>query len=174
VHRLSIEQSVAHWVDCGKTAGKQRGAYGVRGGTSARGATMGTTMLKAEIIPAVLALLAAFSAAIGSVIRQSSAHSITEGEVGHLTLFSMLVRNRRWWLGGLGDVASYVLIAIALDYGSVMLITCLQVTVLLFAMPIYARVTGHSITRTEWVWALVLAAALGLLIKVGDPTAGDK
>jgi hypothetical protein len=133
---------------------------------------MGSTVLKAEIIPAVLALLAALCAAIGSVIRQSSAHSITEGEVGHLTLFSMLVRNRRWWMGGLGDVASYILIAIALYHGSVMLVTCLQVTVLLFAMPIYARVSGHSITRSEWVWATVLAATLALLIKVGDPTVG--
>src|SRR6185437_16481104 len=88
------------------------------------------------------------------------------------TLFSMLVRNRRWWLGGLGDVASYIFIAIALNHGSVMLVTCLQVTVLLFAMPIYARATGHPITRSEWVWAVVLAAALALLIKVGDPTAG--
>ncbi|OBF85323.1 hypothetical protein A5791_02075 [Mycobacterium sp. 852002-51163_SCH5372311] len=131
-------------------------------------------MLKQEIIPGILALLAALSAAIGSVVRQRSAHTVTEGEVGHLTLFSMLVRNRRWWMGGLGDVASYIFIAIALDYGSVMLVTCLQVTVLLFAMPIYARVTNHPITRSEWVWAVVLAAALALLIKVGDPTAGEK
>jgi hypothetical protein len=108
------------------------------------------------------------------VVRQRSAHSITEGEVGHLTLFSMLVRNRNWWLGGLGDVASYILIAVALDYGAIMLVSCLQVTVLLFAMPIYARVSGHRITRSEWVWAVILAAGLALLIKVGDPTAGEK
>jgi hypothetical protein len=128
--------------------------------------------LKLEVIPAILALLAALSAAIGSVVRQRSAHSVTEEEVGHLALFSMLVRNRRWWLGGLGDVASYIFIAIALNHGSVMLVTCLQVTLLLFAMPIYARATGHRITRSEWVWAVVLATALALLIKVGDPTAG--
>jgi hypothetical protein len=130
-------------------------------------------MLKEEIIPAILALLAALCAAIGSVVRQRSAHAIAEGEVGHLTLFSMLVRNRRWWLGGLGDVASYLFIAMALSHGSVMLVTCLQVTVLLFAMPIYARVAHHPITRSEWVWAVVLVAALALLIKVGDPTPGE-
>ncbi|OBF84983.1 hypothetical protein A5791_23470 [Mycobacterium sp. 852002-51163_SCH5372311] len=130
-------------------------------------------MLKAEIIPAILALLGALSAAIGIVIRQRSAHSVTEGEVGHLTLFSMLVRNRRWWLGGIGDIASNIFIAVALYRGSVMLVTCLQVTVLLFALPIYAKVSGHRITRSEWVWAVVLAAALALLIVVGDPTAGE-
>ena len=126
-------------------------------------------MLKAEVIPAIFALCAAFSAAVGSVIRQRSAQHITEGEVGHLKLFSMLVRNRQWWLGGLGDIASYIFLAIALDHGSVMLVTSLQVTVLLFAMPIYAQVTKHRITNFEWMWAVVLATALAVVIAVGHP-----
>jgi drug/metabolite transporter (DMT)-like permease len=33
-------------------------------------------------------------------------------------------------------------------------------------------VTRHRITGREWIWALVLAAALALVITVGDPTAG--
>lgn len=128
-------------------------------------------MANAEIA-GLLALCAALAAAIGSVIRQRIAQRITDGQVGHLTLFGMLVRDGRWWAGGIGDVASYCLLAAALDRGSVMLVTALQVTVLLFALPIYARVSRQRISRREWIWAVVLAAALALVIKVGDPSAG--
>ncbi|GAB7142704.1 DMT family transporter [Mycobacterium riyadhense] len=123
-------------------------------------------------IAAILALCAALAAAIGNVIRQRSAQEVTDGPVGHLTLFGMLVRNTRWWLGGVGDVASYCLLAAALDRGSVMLVTALQVTVLLFALPIYARLASHRITRREWMWAVLLVGALATVITSGDPTAG--
>jgi hypothetical protein len=123
-------------------------------------------------LAAILALCAAFSAAIGNVIRQRSAQEVTEKEVGHLTLFGMLLRDKRWWLGGLGDIGSYVLLAQALDDGSVLLVMSLQVTTLLFALPMYARLTNHSITRREWLWALLLAVALAIMIAVGDPTGG--
>ncbi|GBE64359.1 hypothetical protein MFM001_08210 [Mycobacterium sp. MFM001] len=124
-------------------------------------------------IAGFLALCAALAAAIGSVVRQRIAQQITDQPVGHLALFGMLVRDGRWWLGGIGDVASYCLLAAALDKGSVMLVTALQVTVLLFALPIYARVARHRITRREWMWAIFLAGALALLVTVGDPTAGQ-
>jgi hypothetical protein len=123
-------------------------------------------------ISAFLALCAALAAAIGSVIRQRSAQEITDEPVGYFALFGMLLRDSRWWLGGVGDIASYCLLAAALDKGSVMLVTALQVTVLLFALPIYARSTRHRITGREWMWAVLLAAALAVVIAVGDPTAG--
>ncbi|MEZ0365043.1 DMT family transporter [Mycobacterium sp. pUA109] len=124
-------------------------------------------------IAGFLALCAALAAAVGSVIRQRAAQEVTDEQVGHLQLFGMLVRDFRWWLGGVGDVASYCLLAAALDRGSVMLVTALQVTVLLFALPIYARVTGHRVTGREWVWAVVLVAALAALIKTADPAVGQ-
>ncbi|MGH3971609.1 MAG: DMT family transporter [Mycobacterium sp.] len=123
-------------------------------------------------IAGLLALCAALAAAIGSVVRQRIAQQITDERVGHLTLFGMLVRDGRWWLGGIGDIASYCLLAAALDKGSVMLVTALQVTVLLFALPIYARVARHRISRREWIWAVVLAVALAVVVSTGDPTAG--
>ncbi|OBB80198.1 hypothetical protein A5760_19045 [Mycobacterium colombiense] len=125
-------------------------------------------------LAAVLALCAALASAIGNVVRQRSAQEVTDKRVGHLTLFGMLLRDKRWWLGGLGDIGSYVLLAAALDKGSVLLVMSLQVTALLFALPIYTRMTGNPITRREWTWALVLAVALAALIAVGDPTGGQQ
>src|ERR1700761_6211959 len=121
---------------------------------------------------ALIALCAALASAIGDVIRQRSAQEITDKEVGHLELFGLSVRDPRWWLGGMGAIANYSLQAAALALGSVMLVTALQVTALLFALPIYARLAHHRVTRWEWMWAALLAGAVAVVFSVGDPTAG--
>ena len=122
---------------------------------------------------ALIALCAALASAIGDVIRQRSAQEITDKEVGHLELFGLSVRDPRWWLGGMGAIANYSLQAGALALGSVMLVTALQVTSLLFALPIYARLAHHRVTRWEWFWAVTLAGALAVLVTVGDPGTGS-
>jgi drug/metabolite transporter (DMT)-like permease len=130
-------------------------------------------MSKADFA-ALIALCAALASAIGDVVRQRSAQEITDKPVvGHLELFRLSLRDTRWWLGGVGAVANYSLQAAALAWGSVMLVTALQVTSLLFALPIYARLAGHRVTRREWMWAVLLAAALAVLVTVGDPSEGN-
>lgn len=99
-------------------------------------------------IAAIIALFAALASATGDVIRQRSAHEITDQEVGHLKLFGMSLRDAKWWTGGACAVLNYSLQAIALVWASVMLVTALQVTALLFALPIYARLAHHRITRS--------------------------
>ena len=120
----------------------------------------------------VLALLAAFASALGNVVRQRSAQEITDKQVGHLELFRMSVRDAKWWLGAGGAIANYALQAAALTLGSVMMVTALQVTALLFALPIYAHMTRRAVTRWEWTWALLLAGALAVVVTVGDPDSG--
>ena len=128
-------------------------------------------MSKADFA-ALIALCAALASAIGDVVRQRSAHEITDKQVGHLELFSLSVRDKRWWLGAIGAVVNYSLQAAALALGSVMLVTALQVTSLLFALPIYARLAHHRVTRSEWMSAVLLAAALAILVTVGHPGGG--
>jgi hypothetical protein len=130
-------------------------------------------MSEAELA-ALIALAAALASAIGNVIRQRSAQEVTDKQVGHLTLFGMLLRDKRWWMGGIGDISSYCLLAWALDDGSVLLVMSLQVTALLFALPIYARLARHRITRREWTWAVLLSAALAIVIAVGQPAGGQQ
>jgi hypothetical protein len=71
-------------------------------------------------------------------------------------------------------VANYALQAAALSLGSVMLVTALQVTVLLFALPINARITHHRVTAWEWFWAASLAVAVAVIIAVGNPTSDQQ
>jgi len=123
-------------------------------------------------VAALIALCAALASAVGDVIRQRSAQEITDKQVGHLELFRMSLRDRRWWLGGVAAIVNYSLQAGALAWGPVVLVTALQVTALLFALPIYARLAKHPVTRREWIWAVILAGALAVVIVVGDPAAG--
>ncbi len=120
----------------------------------------------------MLALVAALISGVGDVIRQRSAQEITNEQVGHFELFRLSLRDVRWWWGGLAAVASFGLQAIALVLGSVVLVQALQVTALLFALPTNARLTRHPVSRWEWLWAVLLAAAVAVFITVGDPAAG--
>jgi drug/metabolite transporter (DMT)-like permease len=122
----------------------------------------------------LLALGAALVSAIGSVIRQRSAHEIVDKPVGAWELFLLSLRDTRWWLGALAAVANYALQAAALSLGSVMLVTALQVTVLLFALPINARITHHRVTAWEWIWAALLAGAVAVIVAVGNPAADQQ
>lgn len=128
-------------------------------------------MSKAELA-ALIALCAALASAIGDVIRQRSAQEVTDADVGHFELFRLSLRDARWWIGGVGAVANYSLQAAALALGSVILVTALQVTSLLFALPVYARVAHHRVTRSEWAWAGLLSGSLAVVVTVGDPGAG--
>jgi len=131
-------------------------------------------MSTGNFLAALLALCAALASAIGDVIRQRSAQEITDQQVGHLELFWLSLRDPRWWGGGAAAVANYALQAVALAVGSVMLVTGLQVTALLFALPMYAWLTHRRVTNWEWMWAILLAAALAVVVVVGDPTEGKQ
>jgi drug/metabolite transporter (DMT)-like permease len=117
-------------------------------------------------------VVAALISGFGDVIRQRSAQEITDERVGHLELFRLSLRDSRWWWGGVAAGASFALQAVALVLGSVVLVQALQVTALLFALPTNARITGHPVTRREWLWAMLLAGAVAVFVIVGDPAAG--
>jgi drug/metabolite transporter (DMT)-like permease len=123
-------------------------------------------------VAALLALVAALISGVGDVIRQRSAQEITDEEVGHVELLRMSLRDARWWLGGTAAVASAALQAVALGLGSVVLVQALQVTALLFALPVYAWMTKQGLTRRQWGWAILLAVAVAVFVAVGEPAAG--
>ncbi len=123
-------------------------------------------------VAALLALGAALFIAIGDVMHQRQAHEVTDEPVGHLELFLRLLRDRRWWLGSGVSAVGFVLQAAALGLGSVLLVQALLVTSLLFALPINAHQRHRRLTRAEWIWAVLLAASVILIVTVGNPTAG--
>jgi drug/metabolite transporter (DMT)-like permease len=123
-------------------------------------------------IAALLALGAAFFIAVGDVIHQRSAHEVTDEQVSPLELFTRLLKDRQWWLGSAVSAAGFALQAAALGLGSVLLVQAVLVTSLLFALPINARLTHRRVSRFQWMWAALLAAAVVVIVTVGNPTEG--
>jgi drug/metabolite transporter (DMT)-like permease len=122
---------------------------------------------------ALLALGSALCVAIGDVLQQRATHRITDTSRTNLDLFATLFRNRRWRWGVLMLVVSIVLQAEALDQGSVLLVQALLVLSLLFALPISAKLSHRAVTGRQWLWALVLTAAVTVIVTVGNPQVGQ-
>jgi drug/metabolite transporter (DMT)-like permease len=123
-------------------------------------------------VAALLAVAAALMIGIGDVLEQRSAQQVTDKPVGTVALFRRLLRDRRWWTGSLVAAAGFGLQAAALGLGSVVLVQALSVTSLLFALLISAAANRRRITRWQGIWAVLLAAAVAVVVTVGDPQAG--
>ena len=128
-------------------------------------------MARADIA-VLLALCAAFFIAIGDVIQQRSAHEVTDEQVSPIQLFSRLLRDKIWWLGSVVGGAGFGFQAAALGFGSVLLVQALLVTSLLFALPMSAYFAHRRVSRSQWLWAVLLAASVAVIVTVGNPTEG--
>jgi drug/metabolite transporter (DMT)-like permease len=118
------------------------------------------------------ALLAAFWAAVGIVVRQQVARDVPADKAMSATMATALARQPLWWAGTLAAVAGYVFQALALAHGSLLLVQPLLVSALLFALPLSARVCHQRVSRIDWGWAVLLTAALAVFVLVGQPREG--
>ena len=124
-------------------------------------------------LAAALAIGAALLIAVGDVFQQRSAHDVTDEPVGHVALLLRLLTSTQWWVGSLLAAAGFGLQAAAPGLGSVVLVQALLATSVVFALPLSARYAGRRITGRQWLWALVLAAAVTVIVTVGEPTEGQ-
>ncbi|MEE6177278.1 DMT family transporter [Mycobacterium sp. 050134] len=115
------------------------------------------------------ALLAAFWAAVGIVVRQRVAQAVPAEKAMSSGVATTVVRKPLWWAGMIAALAGYVFQALALANGSLLLVQPLLVSSLLFALPLGARLCGQHITWAEWGWATLLTAALTVFVLVGQP-----
>jgi drug/metabolite transporter (DMT)-like permease len=84
-----------------------------------------------------------------------------------------LIRRPLWWAGTAAAVAGFVFQALALAYGSLLLVQPILVSALLFALPLSARLANRRVTRGEWLWAGVLTAALAVFVLLAKTSPGD-
>lgn len=123
-------------------------------------------------IAVLLALAAAVCIAIGDANQQRAAQHLADPDSDRVTVLLGLLRDRGWWLGSVVAIAGFALQAAALGFGSVVLVQALLVTSLLFALPFGAWLAHRRVPAREWAWAAVLAAAVAVVVVVGNPTEG--
>jgi drug/metabolite transporter (DMT)-like permease len=121
----------------------------------------------------LLALLAALFLAIGIVVRQRATMDVPPEHGVSSVMFLTLLRRRLWWAGTAAAVAGYVFQALALAYGSLLLVQPILVSALLFALPMSARLAHRRVTRGEWLWALLLTASLAVFVVLAKTRPGD-
>ncbi|GFG51913.1 hypothetical protein CQY20_29940 [Mycolicibacterium agri] len=126
-----------------------------------------------EWVVVVLALAAAVTSALGIVIRQRATIEIPPEEGVTTTMFRKLLRNRLWWAGTAVAASGYGFQALALTWGSLILVAPLLVSALLFALPMSARMAHRRVTTHDWVWALILTVGLAIFVTLARVQHGD-
>lgn len=118
------------------------------------------------------ALLSAFWAAVGIVVRQRATQAVPADAGMSGALVTTMARRPLWWAGTIAAVAGYVFQAVALAHGSLLLIQPLLVSSLLFALPMSAKLCHQRISAAQWGWATLLTGALAVFVLVGQPREG--
>ncbi|MCK0176142.1 MULTISPECIES: DMT family transporter [Mycobacteriaceae] len=121
----------------------------------------------------LFALLAAIFMAVGIVVRQRATLDVPAEKGVSTEMLTTLLHRKLWWAGTAVAVAGYGFQALALGYGSLLLVQPVLVSALLFALPLSARLAGRRVTRAEWLWALLLTAALTVFVALAKASAGD-
>ncbi|MGO4444361.1 DMT family transporter [Mycobacterium sp. 2YAF39] len=121
----------------------------------------------------LFAFLAALFLAVGIVVRQRATMDVPEDQGVSAFMVLTLIRRPLWWAGTAAAVAGFVFQALALSYGSLLLVQPILVSALLFALPLSARLANRRVTRGEWLWAMVLTASLAVFVLLAKTSPGD-
>jgi hypothetical protein len=120
------------------------------------------------------ALAGALAYAVASVAQQQAAATMTSGRTFDLTLVARLIRTRRWLIGLVAVIAGYLLQAVALDLGRLLVVEPVFPLGLLLALLLAARADGRSLRPPEWVAGIAVMAGLVVFLIAAAPSGGDR
>lgn len=123
-------------------------------------------------IAASLALLSALAFAVATVTQQRAAAQSSDDDARGGRFIGQLMGNPRWWAATLGTGIGYGLQAVALAFGSLLVVQPILVTSLLFALPLGARLAHRRLPPAVWLWGLMLAISLALFVSLGNANNG--
>jgi hypothetical protein len=117
----------------------------------------------------LLAIAGASILGLGYVLQQRVAAQASLAELASVQLVRFLIRQPLWWAGIAAMLIGQILGGLALQFATVTLVEPLLSTCLLFAFGFAAWFSAESVRWFEVVGALLLSAALGAFIGVGNP-----
>jgi hypothetical protein len=127
-----------------------------------------------QIVAMGFALAGALSYAVASVTQQRTAAAATTGRSLDPALVLRLLKSRRWLLGLVAVVLGYLLQAVALDLGRLLVVEPVFPLGLLLALVLAARADRRSVRLPEWVAAIATVASLGVFLIAAEPSGGDR
>ena len=118
-----------------------------------------------------LAILAALAFAFGTVLQQKGTLQTSSAEDDPRFLIEIL--HKPVWLAGMiAQVAGWILQAMALDRGPLVVVQCLTAISLVIALPLGIWLTKQHIGRREWLGALAVLAGIMIFLWAGAPSGG--
>jgi drug/metabolite transporter (DMT)-like permease len=123
------------------------------------------------MLAVLLALGAALAYAAASVLQQREAEADDGTRGGGGVALVLRLARRPLWLGGLAcDGLGYLLQAVALGVGELLVVQPVVTSGILFALPAAARWSRRKLTGRDFAWAVTLAIGLALFVVLA---AGD-
>jgi len=119
----------------------------------------------------LLALAAAVAFALGSVLQQKGGLEVDAG--GNDPRFLVQILSHPIWLAGGGcQMAGWILQAVALDKGPLIVVQSLTTLSLVIALPFGRRLTDQVVTRRVWAGAAAATAGIIIFLSAGSPSGG--
>ena len=116
----------------------------------------------------VLALVSAFGFALSSALQHHANHGVSaSGAGGHL---KALLRTPRWVFGQVLAMVSFVLHAVALQFGLLVVVQPVEVSGVVMAVPIRAALDRRMPSPSETGVVAMTGAGLALFLVVSRPT----
>lgn len=124
-----------------------------------------------------LAVLFAFTSAlmiaVGTVWRHRILRSgLTQAEANASPLASL--SRPSWWLSLALAFGAYAVQALALAFGSLLVVQPILVLSLMLTLVLSARVEHRHMEADETFWALTLTACVGIVVVLGRPIPGER
>jgi drug/metabolite transporter (DMT)-like permease len=124
------------------------------------------------MLAVLLALLAAFLFAVGTVMMQKGTLQMPEGESEKPGFLLKLIRKPIWVAGIVIDFLGYGAQAAALSVGRIVVVQPLLVTTVVFALPLGVRFTGQKVGKREVLGAALVAGGIAAFVILNNPDEG--
>jgi drug/metabolite transporter (DMT)-like permease len=121
----------------------------------------------------VVGVAAAFCLGLGYVLQQRVAARSMESSSNAFRLLLELMHQKAWWAGIVVMIVGQLLGGLALGLASVSVVEPLLSASLLFAFVIAAFLSKQRVRWHEILGALLVSAALGVFIAVGNPQSSE-
>ena len=121
----------------------------------------------------ILALAAALSNALVSVLQRMGVEDAGEEDTMRLSLLAHAVRRGVWLAGFVFILAAFIFQALALHFGDMSEVQPVLVTELLFLVFILSTWFGYRVGPREWIGVVLASAGLSGFLAFSSPTGGD-